>query len=389
MINTADQPGIPAAVAARLEADTPQLIAEIVESIGQAQPDYASYLRQESADVAMLAGRALRLLLAAAEGADVAAGLPLAMFEEVGRLEFEAGRSLRELLGAYRAGARVAWRHVARISIDQGVRAELLAALAEAVFAFVDALSDATARGFAQAQAQAGAERDRRRFALAELLLAGDPAGLTLAAADGWRLPGTLALALVAEPGRQVALQLADRLGPRALPVARGDGPAGVLIPDPDAAGARRLLVERLAGAHAVVGLAGPVAGLPARVDSATSALRLLGQGRLPDSDPLFVEDHLAVLVVHRDPVVARELATRRLSALDALPAATRCRLVETLRAWLDQLGDRRATAAALNVHPQTVRYRLDQLTRLLGPDLGGAALRFELSLAVRVPPDG
>ena len=36
--------GIPGAVAARLEADIPALIREIVDSLGDTQPEYAAYL---------------------------------------------------------------------------------------------------------------------------------------------------------------------------------------------------------------------------------------------------------------------------------------------------------------------------------------------------------
>lgn len=40
--------------------------------------------------------------------------------------------------------------------------------------------------------------------------------------------------------------------------------------------------------------------------------------------------------------------------------------------------------AAALHVHPQTVRYRLAQLRDIFGEALDDPATRFELSLAVR-----
>jgi hypothetical protein len=381
--------GIPGAVAGRLEADIPVLIREIVDSLGDSQPDYAAYLDADSDDVIALAQEALRLLVTmAGTGQELVEQLPQATFEEVGRLEFEAGRSLRDLLSAYRIGARVAWRYMARVSIEQGAGAELLAALAEAVFAFVDALSDATARGYARAQSVAGAERERRRFALAELLLSGtaDPAAVEeLATAAGWRAPASLALVLVAQPvGGETALTLADRLGPGALPVVRGEELTGALAPGLDSRGGRARAAARLRGYHAVVGLPATPAALAARVARTERALRLLGQGVLPDDDPAFVEDHLAAVVVHRDPVLAAEVGRRRLAALAPLPAATQARLRETLRAWLDHLGDRRATAEALRVHPQTVRYRMDQLNRLLGPDLGGAEIRFELALALR-----
>jgi DNA-binding PucR family transcriptional regulator len=42
-----------------------------------------------------------------------------------------------------------------------------------------------------------------------------------------------------------------------------------------------------------------------------------------------------------------------------------------------------------LDVHPQTVRYRLGQLRDVFGPALDDADSRFELALALRVHRDG
>ena len=61
-----------------------------------------------------------------------------------------------------------------------------------------------------------------------------------------------------------------------------------------------------------------------------------------------------------------------------------RRRLAETLRAWLDRPGQVQAVAAALDVHPQTVRYRLRQLRELFGSSLEDPDARFELALALR-----
>jgi DNA-binding PucR family transcriptional regulator len=60
-------------------------------------------------------------------------------------------------------------------------------------------------------------------------------------------------------------------------------------------------------------------------------------------------------------------------------------RLLATLRAWLDRPGQVQAVAAALDVHPQTVRYRVRQLRELFGDALDDPERRFELSLAIRV----
>lgn len=380
---------MPAAVVAGLEDAIPGMVNEIVASLADVQAEYAAYLEQDREDVLALAREALGTLVSmAAGGPQLSEALPHQTFEELGRIEFESGRPLGDLLAAYRLGARVAWRHVSRASIAQGAGADLLAALAEAVFAFVDALSDATIRGYSHAQAQTGAERDRRRFSLAEMLLAGAEAAAVEAAGAplGWQPPAEVALGLVAEPGRpDLALALAERLGPRALPVVRADESVGVLVPDLERPGWRRAVAGRLAGLHVVIGLSGPVAGLPARVSSSVEALHLMSRGVLPDGDPLFADEHLGELLVHRDPVLAQEIADRQLARLAELPEATRERLCQTLRAWLDHLGDRKATAEALMVHPQTVRYRIDQLSRLLGRDLGGAQARFELAAALRV----
>ena len=53
-----------------------------------------------------------------------------------------------------------------------------------------------------------------------------------------------------------------------------------------------------------------------------------------------------------------------------ALRPATAEKLAETLRAWLLHQGRRDDVAAALFVHPQTVRYRMGQLRELYGDRL-------------------
>ena len=65
-------------------------------------------------------------------------------------------------------------------------------------------------------------------------------------------------------------------------------------------------------------------------------------------------------------------------------PQRSRDRLHETLASWLDHQGNVPAAGQTLGVHPQTVRYRLEQLREAFGDDLEDPAARFELSLAVR-----
>ena len=84
-------------------------------------------------------------------------------------------------------------------------------------------------------------------------------------------------------------------------------------------------------------------------------------------------------------PAVAADLAASRLAPLDDLAEGPRARLRETLAAWIDRPGQVQAVAATLDVHPQTVRYRVRQLRDLFGERLEDPDARFELALALRV----
>ena len=77
-------------------------------------------------------------------------------------------------------------------------------------------------------------------------------------------------------------------------------------------------------------------------------------------------------------------LAARHLGALDDETEASRARLLDTLSAWLGNLGGIAPTADQLDVHPQTVRYRIARLRELLGEQLDDPDARFELQLALR-----
>jgi sugar diacid utilization regulator len=60
-------------------------------------------------------------------------------------------------------------------------------------------------------------------------------------------------------------------------------------------------------------------------------------------------------------------------------------RLAETLLAWLESADNAGAAARRLHVHPQTVRYRVRQLTELFGDRLCDPEARFTLQVALRI----
>ena len=95
-------------------------------------------------------------------------------------------------------------------------------------------------------------------------------------------------------------------------------------------------------------------------------------------------DEHLAALVTHAEPGALRDLAEARLAALSGETPASRDRLARTLRSWLDHQGEVAKVAAELDVHPQTVRYRMGRLRELFGTAIDDPDTRFELAMALR-----
>jgi hypothetical protein len=375
------------AIVARL----PGILAEVRELLAEQQLDYAGFLAGDFEEILGASEGFIARLVRLADrdpstiAPELASGIEQALFEEIGRIHYQQRREISPLLAAYRTGAAVAWRHVSDTALRLGVPAEMFAGLAAVVFAAVDQLSSASLRGYVQAQTLAGHARERHRDELAELLLSdrGDMAAVRTAAARvEWPLPRQAAVVLI-NPDNEVGRALLERLDDSCLRLRRGDMLVAI-VPDPEGPGRRKRLATALRGAGAVVGATVPVDRLPASVGVAEHAVRL--RHVLPD-DPLFVDEHLDALVVHHDDRLLAALRRQYLAPLSALPESTRDRLIETLRSWLMNMGNRKAVADELHVHTQTVRYRLAQLRELFGTALDDPGTRAALLLALAWGP--
>jgi PucR C-terminal helix-turn-helix domain len=334
-------------------------------------------------------------------------------YVDLGRGEFHAGRSLDALLAAYRVGARLAWRRFVEAGVAGGLSPPAIYALGEAIFAYIDELSAESAEGYAEEQTAEAGERERRHRRLVRLLAQDPPAAQealrTAATAAAWTLPrsgvGALVTATEADgaPGEarldSIAGRLARRLGEGAIG-AEAFGAALVFVPDPDAPGRRRRLEAALEERTAVLGPTVEWARSGTSARRAIATHRLVASGRLragrstggptapasvAPSGLVIADDHLARLLLAADAGIAVDLAASRLAPLADLPDGPQARLRETLAAWLDRPGQVQAVAAALGVHPQTVRYRVRQLRDLFGDRLDDPDARFELALALRV----
>jgi hypothetical protein len=366
----------------------PELLEEVQLGLREDWPDYADFLTRDREGVAEAARLFLDRLfdVPAFDGVSSRTGdetLHL-VFEQLGRRQLQLGSDLTRLLTAFQYGSRVAWKHVSAVALECDVRSEDLAALADAVFGFVNKLSFAAARGYVLEQVDDARARERNREELASLLLSGRATAQAIRVAAhraGWRVPETAAVVLT-DPDDDVARQTLERLGPDALRFVEG-GRRGAIVPEAADRGGRAHLRRVLQGARAVVGSVVTLDLLPRSAEIALLAARLRREGRLVD-DPVFADEHLDTVVVWRDAGLVATLRRQVLAPLDEVTGQAHERLVETLRCWLKHQGDRARIADELGVHPQTVRYRLAQLRELFDDQLDDPASRARLFLALQ-----
>jgi DNA-binding PucR family transcriptional regulator len=360
----------------------PALAEEIVAAIAVDVPEYARPLARGSGAVGRGVHSALAEFVELSRGGSAGRG---AIAADLGRREVRAGRSLDALLSAYRTGARVAWRRLAALGLEAGLAPQTLVVLAEAIFAYVDELSAESAEGFAREQAERAGELERRRRALAELLVATPAPDATAVAsaaeAAHWRLPTTVAVAVWREGEPRAVGAAAAREANVALPAdalrATVEGLACAVL-----AGPARELRTALDGRAAGVGPALPLADAARSFRLACAALALAEEHGL--RAPLAADAHRVELLWRAEPALVAELAAERLAPLSAETANSQARLEATLLAWLRHAGTIGDAAAELGVHPQTVRYRLGRLRELFGSALEEPDARFELELVLR-----
>lgn len=238
----------------------------------------------------------------------------------------------------------------------------------------------------------AGAQQALGRLGLAGrglVVLAAAPAGERpeadqLRAADWERITDAFALHLAAaDPAATVGL-----VGDAAYALFPATGRA-----DPEERAARLAedFCDRVgSGLRAVVAV-GPAArdvpGVVAARATVDRVLRVLRSGLSTRRVAALADVQTSSLVLElRDLAAARgDRPTGPISRLMDYDEQTGGNLVETLEAWLDSFGDVAVAAAALYVHPNTLRYRLRRVAEVGGLDLADPEARFAAMLQLRV----
>jgi hypothetical protein len=382
--------GLPAQVADLIEPELPAITEEILATIGREVPEYERPLEGRfGRGIRNGVNQALLQFVALIRDPDADRGPGREVYRELGRGEQQVGRTLDSLQAAYRLGARVAWRRLAEAGQRVNLELEPLTLLADAIFAYIDELSADSVEGYAEAQAAVEDLRRRRRQELVTLLLREPPAAAadlsTAAQSAGWQLPGRIAAAACSD---QDLAALAGRLPADAL-VTVLDGVGCLLLPDPEGPGRIDQLRRAAAEVEVALGPATDPAEAAKSWELAKVLLAASAVGAIEGTGLLHAEDHLTDLLLAGSPLLTSRIATRRLAPLDGLTERARERMRETALAYVRHHGNAVAMAAELHVHPQTARCRIARLRELFGAELDDPDARFELEIALRVPPPG
>jgi sugar diacid utilization regulator len=391
----ADQLSIPDAVAEAMRRELPSVAEQTVAAIVVEVPSYADAfsgaMGRTIENAVQLALGGFLGMASASGGADASTPIQPALdgAYALGRGEARSGRSMDALLGAYRVGARVAWRHMAASAVRAGLTVEQLARFAELVFAYIDQLSAASVAGHSDELATSGRVRERYLERLADQLLGGGSRQDLAAAAEraDWTPPRTLTAVILPEARVRGAMASLDPRTLRSTEEVPGPASSGerVVLLVPDAEGrSRPALLRSLGEREAVVGPARPWEEVDRSYARALRAVQLGLTGEGPE--PLDTEGRLADLVLRADESALADLRAQALAPLADLGEGAREKLTETLRSWLLHHGRREAVAAELFVHPQTVRYRMGQLRELYGKRLEDPRTILMLTLALGVP---
>jgi hypothetical protein len=368
---------LPQEFAAIIRPELPSLIQEIGIEVTRAYPEYGRLLKGPYGQAIQI-GVEQNISVFVDQVASPSAPSPLRdeMLRRFGRFEAYEGRSLDSLHGAYRLGARVALRRAKRIGRRYNLSPTLMLSFADALFAYVDELEALTREGYLEVQARTAAQEATVRRRLLHLIMAGPPvprsAIAELSEQAGWPLPEKVTLvALRSSPelaGTKLDNDVLSELG--------GPHPH-LLVPGPVDDQRRHTLENALTGHRAAVGLTVPTAEAADSIRWARRLLDLIDSGVVDDTPLTFCSDHMLTLWLLSDPALLNQLAERELAPLAGLTPTRRNRLIETLRIWLDTRGTAAQMGELLDVHPQTVRYRLRNLESIFGDQLTDPESRF------------
>ena len=333
--------------------------------------------------------RNLRALIAALQGPERT--LDVAAARRTGERRARQGVPLPEVLQAYRLSFATLWDSLvahARRSQPSAVVEELLDA-ASTIWQLTDQHALALTESYRAATAEMLLADQRRRSAVVEGLLSGQPG----AGGGRWEAatmlgfpPNGPLLVVVADTAafaEESLPRIEQRLAAAGIVSAWRLTPAqqmGLLSVAGDRESKALDLLRSVATARVGVSpVFQSLADAPRSLHLAQAALGSVPPGSRAVAQ--FSPSPLAALMVN-DPQEGARLADGVLGPILGLPAEERARLVETLNAYFDNGGSAGRAAAAIHCHPNTVRYRLRRVQELTGRKLSDPRALAELAAA-------
>ncbi|MFD3479938.1 PucR family transcriptional regulator [Streptomyces sp. NPDC058695] len=363
-------------LAARCEPRVNELARRMARESFEELPGYAELPDDvKDLEVAATARHGVRLFLRSVSEPDLVQPGSLRLFRERAAQRAEEGMPLHLLLRTHAHGAYVLWRALrdAAGPGEEGALVELVDVLLQSHPGIVGAVAETYLDERSALEAE---QRAQVRSLVRGLLDGMVPPGHVLL--DQLRLEGpalVLALGLDADPAegrvavrrrlRRVQTALDHAFGVEVFALLEADGGRVIVpkdCPAPDDLAGRLAKAGGFGVRVAAVQAAGPEE-VTAAARTATEILRITRACGIPAGlhrlDDVLLEYHLSR---------PSETSHRIAALLD--PVADRPELLETLRTHLAHQQDRRATAAALGLHPNTVDNRLARIGEQTGIDL-------------------
>ncbi|MEV0090811.1 helix-turn-helix domain-containing protein [Streptomyces sp. NPDC050738] len=375
---------LPQEFAAVMRPELPSLIKEIGLEVTRAYPEYARLLQGPYGQgIRVGVEQSISVFVDQVAEPTAPSSLRDEMCRRFGRFEAYEGRDLEQLHGAYRLGARIALRRAKKVGRRYNLSPTLMLTFADALLTYVDELESLSREGYLEVKTADGDHTDTLRRRLLHLILAGAPVPRTaiaeLSDQTGWELPRRATLVALRTPAGVPQVNLDnDVLADLAEPIPH------LLFPGPFDERRRTMLEASFPGVHKAVGLTVPLANASDSLRWARQVLDLIETGIIDDAPTALCDDHMVTMWLLSDLPLLNQLAERELAPVADLTDNRRDRLVETLHAWLATRGTAAQIGTHLNVHAQTVRYRMRALEDIFGEQLSDPERRFTTEIVLR-----
>jgi hypothetical protein len=380
-----DPPGIPAELVALFRPHLPALVERIAARVQKNIPEYAgpaSGKRHQLITTAV--SGAIRQFVEIALGRTTRSTRVDDLFRQMGYGEAAAGHDLTAMHNALKLGTREAWDELRGLADTQGLSAAMLGQLGDALFAYIDHLSDQITVGYEAARTAREHDihvvRTRLLAALVRKAPLEEIEALTTSAA--WPLPASLVVFAADARGEVTVPDLTEDkpsvlgrsdLTPALFVCARGDADDLVEHVRTHAPGVR-------------LAMSWPVAlsEIPDARRWTVRTLELADLDVIPNQAVLDCTQHRTLIWLHAEPALRRRLTQELLRPLLAETPNSREILSETLLDWLQTRDSAPAIASRLGVHAQTVRYRWKRINELFGEALHDPEFVIQLTLVLK-----